>query len=202
MPIKTYMTVGLAAAAAATACFAAVILIRRLPGGGEARRRRRPPVANSTAECGAPDRASILLDECFCRAGWKGERCEKRTPPVPPCGPYDDRCFFHPDYGVARVSEERWRGAQSHEKATWAEQRTSDRNDAHAANFENYSSVVLEERRGEDDDDDDDGFDSGDDVFGDVIEFGAGPFTQSLTVFERTKRSPRSITLLEPNAGN
>mmetsp|Transcript_30772 Transcript_30772/g.58408 ORF Transcript_30772/g.58408 Transcript_30772/m.58408 type:complete len:442 (-) Transcript_30772:3363-4688(-) len=157
-------------------------------------------------ECGAAsedNRASILFDECFCNPGWKGENCSIPYSGVSTtCKAYDDRCFFHPNYGVARVSQERWKGAQAHEDKTWAEQRSSDRNDEHAVNFENYASVVIEGL--EEDATSSSSISSSssgdDDVFGDMIEFGAGPFTQSLTIFDTTKRSPKSITLLEPMA--
>lgn len=147
---------------------------------------------SNVANCGGPDRASELLGECFCHAGFAGEKCsEVRS--LPPCGPYDDRCFFHPDYGVAIVSEARWKGAQAHENKTWAEQRTSDRNDEHAANFAGYSTLFLEDPSHS-------ASLADAQIFGDMIEFGAGPFTQSLTIFETIARRPHSITLLEPMA--
>lgn len=155
-------------------------------------RTEEPPAVPPPPNCGPADHASSLLGECFCHVGWKGENCSTSFP-VPNCGPYDDRCFFHPDYGVAQVSEERWKGAQAHENKTWAEQRTADRNDEHAVNFENYASLVLENWWKEV---------VSDEGFGHMIEFGAGPFTQSLTIFETTKILPKSITLLEPMAKN
>lgn len=138
---------------------------------------------------------SMLMDTCFCHVGYTtASNCTEHTP-IPPCGPYDDRCFFHPSYGVAIVSQERWKGAQAHEDATWAEQRTSDRNDQHIVNFGSYAALVLQDaaagkiRRAADKT-----------ALGNMLEVGAGPFSQSLSIMEATGLRPQSITLLEPLA--
>ncbi|EWM20167.1 extl3 protein, partial [Nannochloropsis gaditana] len=108
--------------------------------------------------------------------------CYEQWDQIPSCGAYNDKCFFHPDYGVAKVSKERWQGAQKAENNTWLEQRTSDRNEEHARNFNNYAALTMYGK------------------MGDVIEFGAGPFTQSLTIFKKTGLKPKSVTLVEPLA--
>lgn len=137
--------------------------------------------------------ASKLFEECFCHAGYSGTNCSEPHH-LPECAPNDDRCFFHSAYGVASVNEERWKSAQSYENETWAQQRTSDRNEEHAFNFLNYATLFLQDPVTSTDKNNDTS------LFGDMIEFGAGPFTQSLTIFQKTKRYPRSITLLEPMA--
>lgn len=125
----------------------------------------------------------LLFGKCFCDVGWQGSNCSVEwDEPAPECGRYNDKCFFHPEYGVAKVSYDRWKQAQKAENATWAQQRTSDRNYEHAENFEQYSALSQL------------GY------LGDVIEYGCGPFTQSLTIFETTGLKPSTITLVDPLA--
>ncbi|EWM20217.1 hypothetical protein Naga_100748g4 [Nannochloropsis gaditana] len=84
-----------------------------------------------------------LLGTCFCDVGWSGNKRFEQWDQIPSCGAYNDKCFFHPDYGVAKVSKERWQGAQKAENNTWLEQRTSDRNEEHARNFNNYAALTM-----------------------------------------------------------
>lgn len=126
----------------------------------------------------------ILFERCFCFVGYGGSTCSNPwNSTLPTCGPYDDRCFYHPEYGVAKVTDDRWRGAQRQEDSTWAQQRSSDRNEEHMQVFQHYSTLLEH------------GI-----ALGDVIEFGAGPFTQSLTIFDETHLSPSTVTLVEPMA--
>lgn len=127
---------------------------------------------------------SMLFQKCFCFVGYDGTTCSKEwDSPPPPCSAYDDRCYYHPAYGVAKVGAERWAVAQKAGNSTWAQQISSDRNEEHAEVFGQYSSLLEQ-----------------DVSLGDVIEFGSGPFTQSLTIFDKTQLIPDSVTLLEPLA--
>ncbi len=157
---------------------------------------------------------SLLMDVCFCDVGYdESQNCavlRSDYDPTITCDitKYDDRCFYHPQYGVAKVSTDRWKSAQCYEENTWAEQRMSDRNDEHAINFAHYSSLLFLQGQGHYNNKKNEinnsaavaaaAYDTS--ILGDVIEFGAGPFTQSLTIFQETGLRPKSITLVEPLA--
>ena len=145
-----------------------------------------PPSKREPKPIECSGNGQTLFDECLCDVGWQGSDCSTAWKSrIPTCGPYNDRCFFHSDYGVAKVNKARWQGAQKYENDTWAEQRTSDRNDEHANNFVQYASLVAQSTQNKT-------------ILGDMIEFGSGPFTQSLTIFETTHLEPQNIVLLEP----
>ncbi|CAG2216824.1 EXTL3 [Mytilus edulis] len=90
-----------------------------------------------------------------------------------------DECFYSNVTGTLSVSCERWHGAQSVEQITWDKRITStDRNEAHAKSFNYYKSLPQH--------------------VGNVIEIGAGPFTQAQTIVQG--KTATSITLIEPMA--
>eukprot|EP00746_Dinoflagellata_sp_MGD_P062094 gnl/MRDRNA2_/MRDRNA2_26171_c0_seq2.p1 gnl/MRDRNA2_/MRDRNA2_26171_c0~~gnl/MRDRNA2_/MRDRNA2_26171_c0_seq2.p1 ORF type:complete len:494 (-),score=88.03 gnl/MRDRNA2_/MRDRNA2_26171_c0_seq2:377-1858(-) len=107
-----------------------------------------------------------------------------------PCGPkllawYDsqgDKCFQHPDYGVAEVTQERWELAQWAESQAWkGNTDRCDRCEEHNGFFRDYQSVPF--------------------PLGDVAEVGCGPWTQTrqlLKLRSDLKPSVRSISLFDP----
>lgn len=128
-------------------------------------------------EASAPFRMFLGLK--FCNVGFGGKNCTQRLA-VRPCGPRDDGCFYHPEYGTAVVSKERWLGAQAVEQETWDTRDTDeDRNAAHAVSYNGYAALPQE--------------------LGDAIEIACGPFTQIKTIL-RTGRTVSSLTLLDPGA--
>ena len=123
-----------------------------------------------------------LLGKCFCKPGFDGADCSQRwsVPPKQCILGRTDTCFYHPAYGVAQVSMERWKYSQSFEQDIWATRDTdNDRNEGHANSFDNYRILP--------------------DNLGKLIEIGGGPFTQTKTILEKRKPQVESITILEPN---
>jgi len=136
-----------------------------------------PPAAPASPPQGAGERFRMFLGLKFCNVGWGGADCS--TPmPKPPCGPRDDRCFYHPEYGTAAVSRERWQGAQSVEQETWDTRDTDeDRNEAHKVSYQGYTSLPAD--------------------MGDTVEVACGPFTQVKTILA-SGHTAKSLTLLDP----
>jgi hypothetical protein len=142
-----------------------------------------------------------MFDVCYCDVGWDDKTdCSSRLAHFEdrPCIPKqrDDRCLFHPQYGVARASFARWKGAQlAADAATWAAKLgTSGRNDDLVIAFDAFFGAKL--------------CHGADGIFipaagdtralGDMLELGSDPFSHSLAIFEVTGLLPRSITLLDP----
>lgn len=118
-----------------------------------------------------------FLGKSFCNPFWTGSNCDQFVNKK--CSPLSDECFYNDVYGTVSVSCERWHGAQRVEQVTWDTRKTAtDRNEAHAESYDNYKSLPND--------------------LGDVIELGAGPFTQSQTILQSKKAN--SITLVEPMA--
>ncbi|VDI14797.1 Hypothetical predicted protein [Mytilus galloprovincialis] len=118
-----------------------------------------------------------FLDKTFCRPPWHGDTCAVNDNKQ--CSQWSDECFYSKVTGTLSVSCERWHGAQSVEQVTWDQRETAtDRNEAHAKSFNFYQSLP--------------------DNLGDIIEIGAGPFTQSQTILK--DKNATSITLVEPMA--
>jgi SAM-dependent methyltransferase len=142
---------------------------------------QRPSIRCSTVRCEAGD---CLLGKCFCRPGVAGERCEVPSQPPKACSADWDHCFYHPDYGVAVVSRERWLRAQAGEQQNWAGLTgQGDRVQDHLLGFKKYEAVP--------------------DALGDMLELGCGPWTQSKYMFEqRTSFQIRSLTLWDPSLLN
>ena len=75
----------------------------------------------------------------------------------------------------------RWHGAEDVEQTTWDnKQRTHARNEAHADSYNYHKSLPNN--------------------LGDIIEIGAGPFTQTKTILKYQPATSTSVTLLEPMA--
>jgi len=127
----------------------------------------------------------LLFSECFCVPGWDGPACEEKWKrAVPQCDEKNDQCFYHPNYGVAAVSEQRAESASLHESKTWADhRRKSDRQNEHLKNFGNFDQLLLNYKRSD---------------LGDVLELGCGPFTNSLMILNATGLSVKSVTLVDP----
>lgn len=117
------------------------------------------------------------------------------TSPDPPraCAPLpaafdgaSDFCHFYlPQVGIAAISAERWKQAQSVESTVWDGSASgADRNEQHAVWFDHYKAVHGH-------------------LLGKILEVGSGPFTQTKTVIEKIQgRGERpgiqSITLADP----
>jgi 2-polyprenyl-3-methyl-5-hydroxy-6-metoxy-1,4-benzoquinol methylase len=100
-----------------------------------------------------------------------------------------DSCRYHPDYGVLEVSKERWKESQFFEYLHWEQNRDdNDRSYLHERNFQNYLNLTQ--------------YYSSNSVstsnLGDVLEIGAGPYTQIKSILDVSGLSFNSITLLEP----
>lgn len=120
-----------------------------------------------------------FVDREFCLPPWSDPICSTFNNYT--CSTYDDRCFYEPEYGVASISCDRWYIAQKTEKVKWDNGDTStDRNMAHAQSFNDYKSLPEH--------------------LGHVVEIGAGPYTQSQTILNHSKKKMKSITLIEPMA--
>ncbi|CAC5416562.1 EXT2 [Mytilus coruscus] len=118
-----------------------------------------------------------FLDQTFCTPSWHGHNCEVYS--SKPCSKLSDECFYSNVTGTLSVSCERWHGAQSVEQITWDKRVTStDRNEEHAKSFNSYQFLPQH--------------------LGNVIEIGAGPFTQAQTILQG--KTAASITLIEPMA--
>lgn len=137
---------------------------------------------NNMCPSGCSQNGACLLGKCFCKPGFDGDSCSGKwdSPPGRCVLGKTDKCFFHPTYGVAQVSQERWEYSQSAEQDTWATRDTdNDRNEGHANSFANYR--ILPQNLGK------------------LIEIGGGPFTQTKTILEKRNPTVESITILEPN---
>lgn len=128
---------------------------------------------------------TCLLGKCFCRPGYEGIDCEinlNQSTAAESCA-NNDRCFFHPLYGIGEVSLERWEAAASAELSVWATHRGfNDRWKDHLAGFDNYKMLPND--------------------LGNMIEMGCGPYTQTLSILRlRNKHvNIRKLTLSDPNA--
>lgn len=118
----------------------------------------------------------VFLNKEFCMPSWQGQECEEQI--YTPCSKLSDECFYNDQSGVLAVSCDRWHKAQRVKNLAWDyRDRNIDINN-HIKSI-NYHEILP--------------FD-----LGDVIEIGAGPFTQSKSILRNKIVS--SITLLEPMA--
>jgi ubiquinone/menaquinone biosynthesis C-methylase UbiE len=124
------------------------------------------------------------LYQCFCDPGYSGKYCENfdESKRPGPCNEetWDDSCFYSEEYGVPKVSHDRWLKASSGELAVWLKliSLSDDRGDEHTAGFGRYAAVGFE--------------------MGDTIEVGCGPFTQMRNLINQQPRNFKSMTLLDP----
>lgn len=145
-----------------------------------------------------------LLEKCFCQPGWKGDICQEKNFEFTPesCVPVQcrseengpltctefpsDACEYNPNYGVLQVSYQRWKAAQMVELQFWegqTETTTEDRNSEHLFHFNYYQALK----------------DFGHTNLGNILEFAAGPYTQTKSLIQSmVGGSLSSITLLEP----
>ncbi|VDI52484.1 Hypothetical predicted protein [Mytilus galloprovincialis] len=122
-------------------------------------------------------RSFTFLNRTFCAPSWHGHNCDLFF--SKPCSNLSDECFYSNITGTLSVPCKRWHGAQSVEKITWDKRVTpTDRNEAHAKSFNYYKSLPQH--------------------LGNIIEIGAGPFTQAQTIVQG--KTATSITLIEPMA--
>ena len=136
------------------------------------------------------NRGTCMIDRCFCDVGTSGSLCEEGT--RLDCGALEDheallRCFFHAEFGSARVDSKTWQSAMKNEVGWWrnnaqAEGIKGDRHDEHIRGFKNYE--ALPAMKG-----------------GAHAEFGCGPYPQTLASLVATRPDITfgSITLLDPN---
>jgi SAM-dependent methyltransferase len=92
----------------------------------------------------------------------------------------NDLAYLQDGKGIVRVPRSRWATAQAYERRTWMEAAAhahEDRNDAHAASFDDYSVLARCE-------------------FKRAIELGCGPFTNLRVIARRTRIE--SCVLLDP----
>lgn len=146
------------------------------------------------------DHGRCLLDHCICFPGWSGPDCQtKWNDSVPQCSNFSvevsynptvlfcnntdatDKCFFHPDFGVVRVSKQRWLQAQRAELALWESlpNLDNDRTAHHSEQFLQYQDLDSKH-------------------LGHVLEIASGPFTQLSFLLDHRNISFDSITLLDP----
>ena len=127
---------------------------------------------------------TCLLGKCFCHPNYEGINCEissSNGSSIEQCI-NDDRCFFHPLYGIGEVSVERWNKAISAEQAVWANHRGfNDRWDDHLSGFNNYKILPN--------------------YLGNMIEIGCGPYTQTLPILRLKNKHVNisQLTLSDPN---
>jgi SAM-dependent methyltransferase len=145
------------------------------------------------------EHGECLLGRCICVPGWSGDSClEPWSTDIPPCKPLncyksgeddtdycfgdpDDSCHYHPEYGVLRVTKDRWMHAQQRELSLWMglHDDDNDRSPYHEGHFNNYNSI----RRVH---------------LGHVLEVASGPFTQIAHIMQTADNTVNSITLLDP----
>ena len=146
-----------------------------------------PPLASSN-----PGRCvfgTFLISKCFCEAGVSGDNCDVGEPL--PCAEMLDQaeklqCFFTPMFGSASVDESTWRTALSREGHEWQlspPTRHGDRPLEHVEGFRGYKVLPHGAQLGA------------------HAEFGAGPWSQTLTSLVASRPDLRftSITLSDPN---
>ena len=127
---------------------------------------------------------TCLIGKCFCHSAYEGIDCEisSNGSTIERCV-NNDRCFYHPLYGIGEVSVERWNRAISAERALWANHRGfNDRWDDHLAGFNNYKMLPND--------------------LGNMIEMGCGPYTQTLSILRLRNKHVNitQLTLSDPNA--
>jgi SAM-dependent methyltransferase len=125
---------------------------------------------------------SCFLGKCFCDPGWTGDSCETKSTYQPPeCSDQNDLCYYHEEYGVPKVTYDRWLRAQSGEYETWVKiwkGATDDRGNEHTVGFGWYAALPFD--------------------LGHVIEVGCGPFTQLKNILALHPRNVTSATLVDP----
>jgi SAM-dependent methyltransferase len=91
----------------------------------------------------------------------------------------NDSEYWGDNYGIIKVTAERWRRAQNYEQAGWSchwRGQVDDRNDHHKTGFGDYKAVSQR--------------------LGHVLEVGCGPFTQLSTIMDG--RTIDRVSLLDP----
>ncbi len=170
--------------------------------------------------------ARCFLGRCFCTAGWMGLHCDQRRIPANPwytdCANIDPRntqstpcpwnphgdhthpmhwwclqmCFWTPDLGIAYVDGPMWDEAQKNEASIWRKHAAQPRPAAQPKR--NYTRPANRDHRHMEHIIAFDFFRALPRELGDVLEIGAGPFTQTATLL--VNRTATSVTLQEPNA--
>ncbi|CAC5389240.1 unnamed protein product [Mytilus coruscus] len=115
----------------------------------------------------------VFLNKVFCMPSWQGPECEEHI--FTPCSKFSDECFYNDQSGVLAVSCDRWHKAQKVKHLAWDYRDTNIDRNGHIKSV-NYHEILP--------------FD-----LGDVIEIGAGPFTQSQSILRN--KTVSSITLPE-----
>eukprot|EP00823_Brevimastigomonas_motovehiculus_P004113 TRINITY_DN2624_c0_g1_i1.p1 TRINITY_DN2624_c0_g1~~TRINITY_DN2624_c0_g1_i1.p1 ORF type:complete len:399 (-),score=54.92 TRINITY_DN2624_c0_g1_i1:404-1600(-) len=166
----------------------------------------------SVKSVSCPSTAVCFLGQCFCKAGYKGVGCDQKMQPPrqlkgKACMTYKDEyenisitefpiiedrwCYYQPESVICQIPKVFWESeSQTKETKVWVraahddpDALMSDRTPEHYEGFGNYVDLPLE--------------------LGNVIEFGAGPWTQIRGIIDlRPQTVIESITLIEPNAKN
>lgn len=145
-------------------------------------------------DCG-PDhscysRGTCYIGKCFCDPGATGPHCKEGL--LKDCASIASQadrltCFFHPEFGSARVDEATWRKALAAESGVWAgDAGSNDRSDEHTRGYGGFKV-----------------FTPGQDL-GMFAEFGCGPWTQTKTSLHQARPDVKftSILLSDPNLHN
>lgn len=152
--------------------------------------------------CDCERHGSRAFGICFCHPGYTGNGCCNKLPPVEGwmaenCTNLKQdvtyrkdmeykisvRCFTHPVSGIIRVPTFMWKHAQLAEGHTWENLQTEpgDRFLEHIEGFQGYRGVPKN--------------------LGNLVEIGAGPFTQTLYMVKSRRRlNIDHVTLVEPMA--
>lgn len=97
----------------------------------------------SDGNCGG--RGTCYIGKCFCDPGATGRHCELGEPKD--CAAIADQadkltCFFHPEFGSARVDERTWRTALAAESDVWNNSPDSnDRSEEHSRGYGHYRAI-------------------------------------------------------------
>ena len=167
--------------------------------------------ADASTCVACPQNAYCFFGECFCKPGFHGADCTDAVANpwvtgcpnlIKPARPYSEwsnellgcksewkidchiQCYWAFASGIAKIPNQLWAAAQHNELTNW--QGSSDKQDRdveHRSAFYDFAALKTHS-------------------FGDMIEIGSGPFTQTRNVLggRRDVASVKSITLVEPNA--
>lgn len=184
-------------------------------------RQQRSAVYLLTCNNACGPRSRCFLGKCFCLPGWAGVQCSQRqlatsviNPALCPAfetydeltkadvQPYSDpagecklagemrdplncavACFWQADAGIVQVSKQLWHKVSDHEFSIWKGVENwapEDRDAEHAEGFGDFAAVPAD--------------------LGNILEIGAGPYTQTKNMLRRrTDVRVNRIYLAEPN---